>query len=133
MSTTNQYTFLSWARKGLVNSISPVATAGTRASVELGIVVNGQTVSQTVEVLGPQDIIGMNADMVIRTEPRHWITDFEPNYLPFVGYPKKISPGATPPACPTEPNCPPGSRSWPCTPMSSRPTTAAIRCHRSRF
>lgn len=86
MSTTNQYTFLSWARKGLVNSISPVAVAGTRASVELGVVVNGQTVSQTVEVLGPQDIIGMNADMVIRTEPRHWITDFEPNYLAFMEF-----------------------------------------------
>ncbi|MEZ0539920.1 hypothetical protein [Fibrella arboris] len=86
MSTTNQYTFLSWARKGLVNSLSPVAATGTRAAVELGIVVNGQTVSQTVEVLAPQDIIGMNADMVIRTEPRPGITDFEPNYLAFIEF-----------------------------------------------
>lgn len=87
MSINNQYTFLSWARKGLVNSLSPGLTPGdTRASVTLGVVVNGQTVNQTVDVLGPQDIIGLNADMVIRTEPRHWITDFEPNYLPFVEF-----------------------------------------------
>ena len=107
MSTTNQYTFLSWARKGLVNSISPVATGGTRASVELGVVVNGQTVSQTVEVLGPQDIIGMNADMVIRTEPRHWITDFEPNYLPFVEFYEEDFPWRYTPRLPNGTQLPP--------------------------
>ena len=107
MSTTNQYTFLSWARKGLVNSISPVATGSTRASVELGVVVNGQTVSQTVEVLGPQDIIGMNADMVIRTEPRHWITDFEPNYLPFVEFYEEDFPWRYTPRLPNGTQLPP--------------------------
>ena len=86
MSVKNQYTFLSWARKGLVNSISPVPAGTSRATVRLDVLVNGQTVSQTIQVLGPQDIIGMNADMVVRTEPRNQITDYEPNYLPFIEF-----------------------------------------------
>ncbi|MCY7351390.1 MAG: hypothetical protein LH606_12105 [Cytophagaceae bacterium] len=86
MSLKNQYSFLSWARKGLVNSISPVPAGTARASVRLDVLVNGQTVPQTIQVLGPQDVIGMNADMVVRTEPRNWITDYEPNYLPFIEF-----------------------------------------------
>lgn len=106
--TTNQYTFLSWARKGLVNSISPVPVAGgARAAVELSVVVNGETVGQTVEVLGPQDIIGMNADMVIRTEPRHNITDFEPNFLAFVEFYEEDFPWRYTPRLPDGTKLPP--------------------------
>ena len=107
MSTTNQYTFLSWARKGLVNSISPMPVGGARAAVKLSVIVNGEPVSQTVEVLGPQDIIGMNADMVIRTEPRHNITDFEPNYLAFVEFYEEDFPWRYTPRLPDGTKLPP--------------------------
>ncbi|MBO0935321.1 hypothetical protein J2I47_02045 [Fibrella sp. HMF5335] len=107
MSTTNQYTFLSWARKGLVNNISPAAAGGVRAAVELSVVVNGQTVSQKAEVLGPQDVIGISPDMVIRTEPRHWITDFEPNFLSFVEFYEEDFPWRYTPQLPDGTKLPP--------------------------
>ena len=34
-----------------------------------------------VSLVGPGDIAGVNPQQVIRTEPRHSVTDFEPNYL----------------------------------------------------
>jgi hypothetical protein len=34
----------------------------------------------------PGDIIGINSDMIVRTEPSNWITDYEPNYLPFIEF-----------------------------------------------
>ena len=37
-------------------------------------------------MVSPGDIIGINGDMIVRTEPRNWITDYEPNYLPFVEF-----------------------------------------------
>ena len=42
--------------------------------------------------------LGINPQMIVRTEPRHWITDFEPNYLAFVefydeDFPWRYTPG----------------------------------------
>jgi hypothetical protein len=83
----NQYSFLSWARKGIANSIS--ATAGpsvSRAEIKLNVVLNGENVAQNIQLYGPQDVVGVNPNMVIRTEPRNWITDFEPNYMSFIEF-----------------------------------------------
>ena len=38
------------------------------------------------QLYGPGDIIGIDAGLIVRTEPRHWITNFETNYLPFVEF-----------------------------------------------
>lgn len=97
---SNQYTFLSWARKGLVNSLSPAPAGATRASLKLDVVVNGEPVSQTIQVLGPQDIAGIQADMIVRTEPRNRITDYEPNFLPFVEFYEEDFPWRYTPATP---------------------------------
>jgi len=48
--------------------------------------VNGVAVSNTVLLVGPGDILGINPRVVVRTEPRNWITDFEHNYLPFIEF-----------------------------------------------
>ena len=83
----NQYTFLSWARKGIANAITTTATPSvSRAEIKLNVVLNGQTIEQSVQLYGPQDVVGINPNMVVRTEPRNWITDFEPNYMSFIEF-----------------------------------------------
>jgi len=89
--TVGRYTFTSWLRKGIAASIrqldnlaSGVATVKERASVPVQIQVNGAPIAKDVPLLGPGDVIGMNPQMVVRTEPPPGIGNFEPNYLVFI-------------------------------------------------
>ena len=41
---------------------------------------------QAFELIGPGDVLGINPQEIIRTEPRGWVTDFEPNFLAFVEF-----------------------------------------------
>jgi len=93
MITLARYQFLSWARRGIASNIITADDLGAgtstqieRANVPLSIKVNTQTVSKNFSLYGPGDIIGINKNMVIRTEPRNWITDFESNYLAFAEF-----------------------------------------------
>lgn len=88
-----RYQFHSWARKGIANNIteSDDLGAGTssvleRAEVSIGVALNDAGFSKTFSLIGPGDVVGINRDMVVRTEPLHWITDFESNYLSFVEF-----------------------------------------------
>ena len=38
------------------------------------------------QLYGAGDIIGIESRAIVRTEPRHWITNFETNYLPFIEF-----------------------------------------------
>ena len=86
---SGSYTFLPWARQGLGNQIS--ATGPSRGSVPLQLDVRVRQLdgadtriplpARAVQLYGPGDVIGIDARAVIRTEPRDWITNFEPNYL----------------------------------------------------
>ncbi len=38
-------------------------------------------VNRPVALFGPGDIVGIERRAIVRTEPRNWITNFEPNYL----------------------------------------------------
>jgi len=86
------YTFLPWLRQGIASVIDQVDTLGApsaspeRASVVVGFDLNGQPISNTVSLVGPGDVVGINPRAVVRTEPRRWITDFEPNYLAFIEF-----------------------------------------------
>ncbi len=88
-----RYQFHSWARRGIAGSITEgddlgAGTSGTleRAEVSLGVSLNGTGLTKRFSLIGPGDIVGVNRDMVVRTEPLDWITDFEPNYLAFVEF-----------------------------------------------
>src|SRR6187402_320254 len=88
-----RYQFHSWARKGIAATIAEqddlgAGTSGTkeRASVTLSVSLNGNSLNKDFALIGPGDITGINKDMIVRTEPLHWITDFEPNYLAFVEF-----------------------------------------------
>jgi hypothetical protein len=86
------YHFLAWARRGIGASASNVDNGPlpNRASlnVQLFLQVQGGTQPNpqsappvTVELFGPGDVVGVDARMAIRTEPRQSTVNFEPNYL----------------------------------------------------
>src|SRR4030095_6274632 len=90
------YQFQSWARKGISAHINEQDTLGNpaavlppneRASVPIGwsITAPPQT-PKNFGLIGPGDIIGIHRDMIVRTEPRNWITNVEPNYLAFIEF-----------------------------------------------
>ena len=45
-----------------------------------------QPVHRDVALYGPGDIVGIDRARSSAAEPRHWITNFEPNYLPYVEF-----------------------------------------------
>lgn len=88
-----RYQFHSWARKGIASNITEgddlgVGTSSVleRAEVPIGVALNGAGQSKTFSLIGPGDIVGINSDMVVRTEPLNWIADFEGNYLSFIEF-----------------------------------------------
>lgn len=88
-----RYQFHSWARRGIAGSISEgddlgAGTSATieRAEVPVGVSLNGAGLTKRFSLIGPGDVVGINRDMVVRTEPLNWVTDFESNYLSFLEF-----------------------------------------------
>jgi hypothetical protein len=91
--TVGRYTFGAWLRKGIAGLINETDTLGTgggpvkeRATVPIDVRVNALAVHKDFALLAPGDVIGINPQTVVRTEPKDWVTDFEPNYLAFVEF-----------------------------------------------
>src|SRR6266849_5165911 len=88
-----RYHFLAWARRGIGASVSNVDNGGSlpsrssldvqlSLSVQQGGVTNVvQPNPRTVQMFGPGDVIGIDPRHIIRTEPRNFTVNFEPNYL----------------------------------------------------
>jgi hypothetical protein len=84
------YSFLPWLRQGIANAIT-APPAGARASIQVDLQLTGNPVTgntpltapvtQAVELYGPGDIIGVDSRVIVRTEPRQFVTNFESNYL----------------------------------------------------
>ena len=91
-----KYQFQSWARKGISAHIKEQDTLGNpatplppneRASVPIGVSINEQPQpAKDFALIGPGDIIGIMREMVVRTEPKNWDTNVEPNYLAFIEF-----------------------------------------------
>jgi len=89
--TIAQYSFFPWLRRGISNQLAPAAGAASRATVDVTLSVASEVESVTlptkrVQLVGPGDVIGINPQVIVRTEPRNWVTDFEPNYLAHVEF-----------------------------------------------
>jgi hypothetical protein len=93
------YTFLPWVRQGLGNSITQDETAANtslRASVGIQLAVRSEGIAaavpdavlgtSAVRLYGPGDVLGIEPRAVVKTEPRHWITNYEPNNLAHVEF-----------------------------------------------
>jgi hypothetical protein len=87
-----EYSFLPWVRRGIANQIKSGAGASSRAKIPVTLTLKGgenttlNLPQKEIQLVGPGDIIGINPLMVVRTEPKNWITNFEPNYLPFIEF-----------------------------------------------
>ena len=89
------YSFLPWLRQGLANQVeAPAEAEGRRGKITVTLNITGsgltdpgsQPVDKEIELYGPGDIVGIDPKAVIKTEPRNWITNFEPNYLPYIDF-----------------------------------------------
>ena len=91
------YSFLPWVRNGLANKITTDETStDLRAKVVVDLKLTGTNrndktpsttdIKRVVELYGPGDITGIQSRAVVRTEPRDWITNYEPNYLPHIEF-----------------------------------------------
>jgi HAMP domain-containing protein len=107
------YSFLPWARQGLgiyIREGDQDATVKVRGSLDVSLQITGERISggtatepvpRTVQLYGPGDIIGVDAKVIVRIEPRHWITNFETNYMPFVEFYEEDFPWRYTPAKPS--------------------------------
>ena len=78
--------FLPWVRQGAAAAITTPDSlgAGQRAVADLSAVlsVNGSAAPPvTVRLRGPADVVGIDANQVVRRDPRPDSLDFEPNYF----------------------------------------------------
>ena len=111
--TLGTYSFLPWLRLGIANQIT-AADGDTgvklRASISVDLTITGKpvegdtdltaTVSRNVALYGPGDIVGIDSKAIVKVEPRHWITNFEPNYLPYIEFYEEDFPWRYTPAAP---------------------------------
>jgi len=86
-------TFLPWVRQGLAASTARVDTlgAGVAGSAQrpLTATVNARrdaTADVPVRLLGPGDVTGIDPQEIVRTDPRPFASDVEPNYLALVEF-----------------------------------------------
>ena len=91
--TVGKYTFNGWLRRGIGVHVNEADTLGAsggavkeRATVPVDVLVNAQSVHKDFALLAPGDVVGINPDAVVRTEPRDWVTEFEPSYLAFIEF-----------------------------------------------
>ena len=85
VETLPKYRFLPWTRRGLAAVIPDAganASLPARAKLAVAITVTNATVPPVnIELYGPGDVIGVDPRLIVRTDPRPHITDFEPNYF----------------------------------------------------
>ncbi|MDB5892794.1 MAG: hypothetical protein JWQ88_325 [Rhodoferax sp.] len=92
------YQFLPWARRGLARAHRTPDAGGplpARAQVKVGLTLQARqdgsgapAVSGGIDLslYGPGDVIGIDPRLVVRTDPRPTVTNFEPNYLAVVDF-----------------------------------------------
>ena len=93
------YSFLPWMREGIANAITAAdndPNVAARATIHVQLNISGaavgggapltSTVAQDFALYGPGDVVGIKTPRILRTEPRDWITNFEPNYLAAVDF-----------------------------------------------
>ena len=86
------YRLFSWMRQGLLAGITNATGTGNisapgRLVLPIRLRINDtRDVDVPLHLHGPGDVTGLDAREVIRTEPQHFMTDFEPNYFPLIEF-----------------------------------------------
>ena len=98
MTTVPTYTFLPWLRTGVANNITTAdgdPSVKVRAALPLDVTITrtqpdgtpaDQVVHRDISLYGPGDIIGIESRAIVKVDPRNYITNFEPNYLPYIEF-----------------------------------------------
>jgi hypothetical protein len=106
------YSFLPWLRQGIANQVQSADfdnSVKVRPQVTVQLQISGDTldggntsvpVTRPVALFGPGDIIGIDKRAIVRTEPRDWVTNFEPNYLAHIEFYDEDFPWRYTPAAP---------------------------------
>ena len=81
-----KYTFASWMRRGIGNAIAANGSTVIRAQIPINIQLNEEVLTQDVELLGPTDVMGIQSNAIVRTEPLNGTVDFEWNMLPYIEF-----------------------------------------------
>jgi hypothetical protein len=113
--TSSDYSFLPWYRRGIGGLIAGTPAAGvSRATVKIELKIDGEAVAggptksaiakRDIEIFGAGDIVGIDPRAIIRTDPRDWITNFEPNYLAQIEFYDEDFPWRYSPVAPTAGN-----------------------------
>ena len=100
--------FVPWVRQGLANAIKAPIPGSLRATALVRLEVSGtggtaavsEVVEKDVELYGPGDTVGLDSRQIVRVEPRHNATDFEPNYVPSIEFYEEDLPWRYSPAVP---------------------------------
>ena len=91
MADTANHFFLPWVQPGLVANLPDAAKTlsvdhAAQISLTVKLNINTASVEKTAKLYGPGDVIGIDPQQVIRVEPKHRTTDFEPNYFPAIEF-----------------------------------------------
>jgi hypothetical protein len=92
MAQGTNHIFLPCVQPGIAASIPDQAVERLAVdqpaviTLPLALVVNSDTVQKTARVYGPGDVMGIDPQQVVRLEPRHFTTDFEPNHFPAIEF-----------------------------------------------
>src|SRR5215212_9598069 len=92
MAEPANHIFLPWVQPATAANMPDTATDGLGANqpgvvqLPVQVVVNASAVEKVVRLYGPGEITGIDLQQVVRTEPRHLTSDFEPNYFPAIEF-----------------------------------------------
>jgi hypothetical protein len=106
-----RYHFLAWARRGMAASLVNPDYGGAlpaRGALEVGLTVSAAGPAPatraitpvSVQTYGPGDVLGFDPGHVVRTEPRDYTPNFEPNYLAAIEFDEPDFPWLFTPAAP---------------------------------
>jgi hypothetical protein len=106
------YSFLPWLRQGVANRITSAdrdASVKLRATIHIELNVKATELDgsdlnvpypRDIAIYGAGDIVGIEQRAIIKNEPLNWITNFEPNYLPYIDFYDEDFPWRYTPAAP---------------------------------
>lgn len=133
MAEPANYVFLPWVRQGAAAGIATTdMTANQPAVVSVSVKLRLNNappdVERQVRLFGPGDVIGIDPQQVVRTEPRHLSTDFEPNYFPAIEFDRPDFPWLFTPAKANDTN---KLRPWLCLIVVRKQDGVTIRIDRN--
>lgn len=106
-----RFHFLSWARQGMAASLANPDYGGSlpaRGMLQLGLTAESEGPSPSsqsiapisAQLYGPGDVLGLDPSHVVRTEPRPFTPNYEPNYLAGIEFDHPALPWLFTPAAP---------------------------------